>query len=61
MELVKIIYKIVESPKSSKNYLELRDYFTQNNMSHYAEAVSHLIKVKYAANHSDPPQQDQPT
>jgi len=57
MQLIKIIYKIVESPKSSENYHELLDYFTQNNMAHYANAISHLIKVKYATDHSDTPEQ----
>jgi hypothetical protein len=60
MQLIKIIYKVVENPKSSKNYYELKDYFTQNNMSQFAEAFAHLIEKKYAPIHSNNSEQDRP-
>lgn len=61
MQLIKIIYKIVENPKSFQNYHALREYFVQNGSPQLAEAVAHLIKVKYASNNSNTPKQEQPT
>ncbi len=58
MQLIKILYKIVENPKSSQNYHELKEYFNQNNQQQFADAVAHLLQVKYAPNHSDTPKQD---
>lgn len=59
MQLIKIIYKVVENPKSSQNYHELKEYFIQNGNLQLAEAVAHLIKVKYAPNNSNTPEQEQ--
>jgi len=60
MQLIQIIYKIVENPKFSANYHELKEYFAQNNMTQLAEAVAHLIEKKYVPIHSDNPKQDRP-
>ena len=60
MQLIEILYKLVENPKSSKNYLELKEYFHQNNMFQLADAIAHLIEKKYAPIHSDNPEQSGP-
>lgn len=60
MQLIKILYKVVENPKSSQNYNDLREYFTKNNMSQIAEAFAHLLEVKYAVIHNNSPEQTQP-
>jgi hypothetical protein len=58
MQIIELLYKIVGTPKSSENYLKLKEYFTQNNMVELSEAFDHLLKVKYASTHSNPPEQD---
>jgi len=60
MQLIEILYKLVENPKSSKNYHELKEYFNQNNMFQLADAVAHLIEKKYAPIHRDNPEQSRP-
>jgi len=60
MQLIEIIYKLVENPKSSSNYHELKEYFNQNNMPQLANAVAHLIEKKYAPIHSDNSEQNRP-
>jgi len=59
MQIIQILYKIVENPKSSKNYDELRAYFAQNNMPQLAEAFAHLLEKKYAPIHNNHDKQDQ--
>jgi hypothetical protein len=59
MQLIKILYKVVESPQSSNNYRDLIEYFTQNNIPQLAEAFAHLVEKKYAPIHSNPPEQEQ--
>lgn len=58
MQTIELLYKIVENPKSSENYLKLKEHFAQNNMVQLSEAFDHLLKVKYASTHSNSPEQD---
>lgn len=52
MEIIKILYKIVNEPRSLTNYEELRKYFNQNKLLEYEEAIAHLIKTKNVATNS---------
>ncbi len=57
MNLIEILYKIVENPNSSENYSIIAAYFNQNNMPQLADAFTHLLKVKYGTDHSNTPEQ----
>ena len=47
MLLIKLLNKIVENPNSIENYIDLKEYFAQNKISHIEDAISHLIRVRY--------------
>ncbi len=57
MNIIKILYKVVENPHSFQNYNDLKEYFTQNNMLQYAEAFEHLIKIKHGTDNSNTPEE----
>jgi hypothetical protein len=57
MNLIEILYKVVENPKSSENYASLVEYFNQNNMPQVADAFSHLLRIRYGTDNSHPAEQ----
>lgn len=59
MKLIKILYKLVENPNSSKIYYELKEYFDQINKSQIADAFARLIEVKYGTNNNHTSEQKQ--
>jgi hypothetical protein len=56
VNIIKVIYKIVQNPKSLDNYMELKEYYAKQNL---IEALDFLIKVK-RENISNSVKQDKP-
>lgn len=48
MEIIKVFLKVVDNPKTQKNYEELSQYFRQKGDENAAQAFEQLIKVRYA-------------
>jgi len=47
MNPIKLIYKIVDNPKSLENYLELRDFYLNDGLTELAESINVLIEARY--------------
>lgn len=56
MNIVQLLYKIVENPKSLENYVSLKEYFKENN--EISEAIDYLLEIKNVANNSNSPEQN---
>lgn len=54
MDVIKILYKIVENPVDQKNYTDLKACFDQKD-PHVAEAILHLLEVKYGPDYGHNP------
>ena len=48
MNIVKLLYKIVESPTFLENYVVLKEYFQEN--IEISQAIDYLLETKHAAN-----------
>jgi hypothetical protein len=46
MNLTKLIYKIVDNPKSLENYLELKDFYNSQGFADLAESFNVLIEAR---------------
>lgn len=53
MEIIKCLFKIVENPKTIKNYEELSKHFLEKGEKNIADAINYLIEVKNATNNSN--------
>ncbi len=52
MEVIKYLFKVVENPKSIKNYLDLKEYFKEKGEKNISEALDYLMEKKYAADNN---------
>lgn len=59
MDITKVIYKIVESPKSLANYITLRDFYTNCGQEDLAKSIDVLIEVRRVSNNSSDSEQKQ--
>jgi hypothetical protein len=48
MEIVKCLFKIVENPKTIKNYEELNKFFQKKGEKNIVDAINYLIEAKNA-------------
>lgn len=53
MEIIKLLLKIVENPKSIKNYQDLGKSFKEKGRKDISEALDYLIEKKNVTNNSD--------
>ena len=53
MNIIKILYKVVENPHSFQNYNDLKEYFAKNNMLQFAEAFEYLLETKHGTDNSN--------
>lgn len=48
MQLIEVLYKIVENPSYLQNYNNAQQYFQEKGEANIADAFAHLIEVRYA-------------